>query len=129
MLKGLLADTQSAIAEDSKSTAGDKHETSRAMAQLEQEKLGKQILETERALQIISGINPKSKLQEGQTGAFIQTTLGDYYLSIGLGQMTLNDQKIFCLSPASPLGHILLNKKKGDTFSWQNKEITILDIA
>lgn len=38
-----LNDIKEALFQDSKSTAGDKHETSRAMAQLEQEKLGKQL--------------------------------------------------------------------------------------
>lgn len=40
-----LDDAMQATADDSKSTAGDKHETSRAMAHLEQEKLGSQFSE------------------------------------------------------------------------------------
>ena len=37
-LQSALASAREAVSDDSKSTAGDKHETGRAMAQLEQEK-------------------------------------------------------------------------------------------
>lgn len=46
-LKQLLDEVTEAVNNETKSSVGDKHETSRAMMQLEQEKLGKQLLEAE----------------------------------------------------------------------------------
>ena len=43
--KGIL-DAQNGLQSESKSSAGDKHETGRAMLQLEAEKLGKQLQES-----------------------------------------------------------------------------------
>ena len=48
-----IDDIKLALSEDTKSTAGDKHETARSMAQLEQEKLGKQYLETKKMLDFL----------------------------------------------------------------------------
>ncbi len=44
-LQDSLNDALDSTANETKSTAGDKHETGRAMAQLEQEKIGSQIAE------------------------------------------------------------------------------------
>ena len=44
-LKIVLDDICNSTSEDSKSSAGDKHETATSMAQLEQEKIGSQIAE------------------------------------------------------------------------------------
>ena len=50
-------DLNSAITDDSKSTAGDKHETGRAMVHLEQEKLSKQLIQNKYLQQHIHCIN------------------------------------------------------------------------
>ena len=49
---------QSAANEETKSSAGDKHETARAMAQLEVEMNGKQLAEAERLLEGLKKIDP-----------------------------------------------------------------------
>ena len=52
-LQHLLNDALEATAGDTKSSAGDKHETSRAMAQLEQEKIGAQLGELSKLQEIL----------------------------------------------------------------------------
>jgi hypothetical protein len=46
-LENHLKDLSSGAQNDSKSSAGDKHETARAMMQIEQEKVGKQLKENQ----------------------------------------------------------------------------------
>lgn len=101
------------ISSDSKSTAGDKHETSRAMAQLEMEKLGNQLLDYQKQIQWLRQLeNKKSEIT--QIGSLVQLTNGWYFVGLGIGKFQFDNQLVFCLSVQSPLGAQLINKKVGD---------------
>lgn len=128
MLKTLIEDNREGLISDTKSTAGDKHETSRAIGQLEQEKLNKQLLEAEKQFSLLSGITLKLKAEKVQVGSLIETTMGWFYLSVGLGQIKADGKTIFCISPQSPIGALLLSTKIGDHINWQHKKIEVLRI-
>jgi hypothetical protein len=90
-----------------KSSAGDKHETARAMIHLEQEKLGIQFLEAEKQLRILSQI--KLELHNNpQNGTLLQTDKALFYISIGLGVVNYNGLSIYVISPISPLAQQFL---------------------
>ena len=60
---------------------------------------------------------------------YIPLILQNYYLiSIGLGSFTSNNQIIYLISLSSPIGKILLDKKKGDSFFFNNNTEKIIDI-
>jgi hypothetical protein len=112
---------------DVKSSAGDKHETSVAMAHLEQEKTGKQLQLVESMLSTVNKLIPLTTLKV-QPGHLIRTTAGWYFLSVGLGKIEVNEETIYCLSSQSPIGQLLLGKQANDQIHWQDKRITILEI-
>ena len=60
-LQEILEDTYKSTLDDSKSSAGDKHETSIAMVQLEQEKLTNQLNEFLKQQRILLSINPTNR--------------------------------------------------------------------
>ena len=128
-LNALLKDTFDSIAGDTKSSAGDKHETGRAMAQLEQEKLGAQCNEMSKLSEIVKRIDPTKMQPSIQMGSLVETSIGWFYLSVGIGQIQLNNQQVFCMTPHAPLGKILVGKKTGDSINWQGKTITILSMC
>lgn len=112
----------------SKSSAGDKHEVGRAMVQLEQEKIGNQLLELESqfvALQKLKNYTPTATITNG---SLIGTSLGYFYLSIAAGKLTVGNQLIFALSPQSPLGNAFLGLSVGDTATFNKTSYTILEI-
>ena len=117
-----------ALAEDTKSTAGDKHETSRSMAQLEQEKLGKQYLETKKIQDFLSLISDRTAGTAIQIGDLIRTNMGWYYLGIPLGKVTLDTHPVFCISGASPLGTQLVGKRVLDRVQSPAGEMVIEEI-
>jgi transcription elongation GreA/GreB family factor len=127
-LQAALNDAMEATSDDSKSTAGDKHETSRAMAHLEQEKLGAQYSEALKLKEMIHRIDPSKENTTVALGSIAETSIGWLYLSIGLGQIDISDEKIFCLTPIAPLGKALLGKKAGDEIDWQGKKIQVLSV-
>lgn len=117
---------RSDISSDSKSTAGDKHETSRAMAQLEMEKLGLQILDYQQQLQSIRQFQSLHGSSDTiKTGSLIELSNGWFFLGLGIGKVTFQSTDVFCLSLQSPLGQQLFNKKIGQEIILPSLSLTI----
>ncbi len=100
---------------ETKSSAGDKHETSRAMMQIEQEKLGKQIKEIQEQRTELEKIDISKPSVQIAKGTLIQSDKGILFLSVGLGKIIIDEQTVFAISPQSPLGLKLVGKKENDT--------------
>ena len=60
-------------------------------------------------------------------GSIIKTTKGDYFLAISVGQVIIENEIYFVVSPQSPIGSRLLGKKAGDDIPFNNS--IILEIA
>jgi len=113
-----------ALSDNTKSTAGDKHETSRAHAQIEQERVSNQLSQLNRMRDMLSAIKT-IPFQEIQAGSLVQLKTGFFYISVPLGELHFNGEKIFCLSPSSPLAQQMLNKSKGDSIQLNGNEFVI----
>jgi hypothetical protein len=116
-----------ALTSETKSTAGDKHETGRAMAQLEQEKLGKQLTQTSLLRDALSKVNPSETHDTIQYGSLVQTSKGYFFFSIGLGKINVGNDDVFCMTATSPLGQKLLGKTKGNTIQL-NGTVEIIEV-
>lgn len=114
-LKQQLSDLIEGAKNDSKSTAGDKHETARAMMQLEQEKLTNQLNLLLGHEQTLNRIDPALHHEVITTGSFIKTDQGCLYMSIPLGRIPVGDKFVMCLSAQSPLGIKLAGKRVGES--------------
>lgn len=123
-----IQDAQSGLQSESKSTAGDKHETGRAMLQLEAEKLGAQYQETLKMFNFIKQLNPNDSHQVIQLGSLIKTNLGLFYICSGIGSLQVEGHNIFVLSPIAPLSKVLLNKTLNDSFTFNGKTILVTSI-
>lgn len=124
-LQSSLEENRKALSDNTKSSVGDKHETSRAMAQLEQEKLGKQLQEQQSTLASLKQIDTNSKNETVQFGSLFELPNGCFFLSVGIGKIEFEGQSIFCLTAGSPLGQQVLNKKKGDSVILAGKQVEI----
>ncbi|PWL39964.1 3-oxoacyl-ACP synthase [Flagellimonas aquimarina] len=118
---------QESLNSETKSSAGDKHETGRAMVQLEQEKLGKQLFELEEIKRILQKVDIDKKSKKISLGSFVKTTAANYFIAISAGAVTIKDTPVFCISASSPIAKLLLGKEEGDTFVFNGKENTILE--
>jgi len=100
---------------DSKSSAGDKHETARAMMQLEHEKISRQLNEVLEQKNTLEKINPGIETSHITQGSLIKTNKGYFFLSISLGKIIVEKTEVMILSAQSPLGLKLLKLKKDET--------------
>ncbi len=114
--------------EDTKSSMGDKYETSREMINLEKGKIAEQLTHVDKMLLIVLALDPSQACDKGELGALMMTSNGIYYLATSIGNVTLGDQQIFVISPVSPLGRVLLDKKEGDTLDFRGKTSVINSI-
>ncbi len=113
---------------ETKSSAGDKHETGRAMIQLEREKLGYQLYEAEKMKQALAGINSQSSRANIGQGSLVVTTDSVYYISISAGVFKMGATQIYCVSALSPIGKKLLGKSQGHCFDFNQKTICIKNV-
>ena len=113
---------------DSKSTAGDKHETGRAMAQLEIDRVREQLTKSLDQLASFNQIDFKHNGETVRIGSYVKTKSFKILLGIGLGKIEIQGTTILAISIASPVGQQLLEKKSGDHFNMGSNQITITEI-
>ncbi len=123
-----LGDIMAGLQNETKSTAGDKHETGRAMLQIERENLGRQLAVVEQQELTIQRIAATKKLERAALGALIKTASGNYFLSISKGELKIENETYYAIGLGSPIGKLLLGKQKGDQFEFGGKIIIVDDI-
>ncbi|MDG2369142.1 MAG: hypothetical protein P8M12_00725 [Flavobacteriales bacterium] len=114
--------------EATKSSAGDKHETSRALIQIEIDKHVTQLNKGKVQKNELNKIQLNNKHNEINFGSLVIASNGIYFIGIGIGQVNFQNTNYFCISLASPIGKLLFKKKEGDIIHFGNKEITVLEI-
>ncbi len=119
---------QESLASETKSSAGDKHETGRAMLQLEREKLGEQLKDAEKMALILSRISVRYKANTIVLGSWVKTSKSDYFLAVSAGEFKAEDQTIYCISGGTPIGQLLLGKSIGDVIAYKDEKIRIVEI-
>ncbi len=127
-LQQSLDDLKESGSNETKSTAGDKHETALAMLQIEQANIREQLKETILQKTILHNINIGISPGKIIIGSLIKTNNGYFFLSIGLGKTIINGNSVFAFSPQSPLGQKFLGLKVGDVAELFNKLYTIESI-
>ncbi len=127
-IQNILDDLHLSGSRDAKSSAGDKHETGVAMAQLEQEKLRYQIHEFQKMEEIVQKINPSKSNSKIHLGSLVETDKGWFYISVGLGPLTFEEQVIFAINPEAPVAKALIAKEKGDSIHFNGVESKVLQV-
>lgn len=107
-----------ALESERKSSAGDKHETGRAMIQLEREKLGEQIKEAEKNLSLLLPLENTVSYEKASLGSVVKTDRFNYYIAVSAPEVSLGGVHYYCISAQSPIGKLILGKKVGDAISF-----------
>ena len=125
----MLSSNQKALQSETKSSAGDKHETGRAMLQLEMEKAGQQLAGITQMKVVLSKIDILKTSKNACLGSVIITAKVSYFLSISAGQLIVADKSYFAISVSSPMGKLLLGKQEKEVISFNGKTIEIIGIV
>lgn len=111
--------------DETKSSAGDKHETGRAMMQLEQEKNGKQLQEVLELQKLFEKIDPSKKARKAELGALVLTDKQNFYISISAGKMIVDNETYWSLSPQAPLAKKLMGLSEGEKMEFNGNSYRI----
>ena len=123
-----ISSNQNALQAETKSSAGDKHETGRAMLQLEMEKAGQQLAVINQMKETLGKINVENNSNIACLGSVIYTNKANYFLSVSAGQITVNNEIFFAISVSSPIGKLLLGKQAEDVILFNGNKIVLKTI-
>jgi hypothetical protein len=101
---------QQSLESEGKSTAGDKHETGRAMVQQEMERAAAEMKQAEEQLRIVMRPLPDST-NWAQWGSWIALDTSEVVIAVPLGAIELPWGRVHVISPASPLAQALLQSR------------------
>jgi hypothetical protein len=113
---------------ETKSTAGDKHETALAMLQIEQAQKQAELDKAKAQLNLLVLANNIEVKNYVTNGSLIQTNQGLVYIGIALGKIIIEEHPIICISNDSPLGKLLIGATLLDKLELNNKEYKIIEI-
>ena len=114
----LIGETR-ASSNDTKSSMGDKYETGREMLQQEINNLQVQLNEILKQRDFLKTVLPKPN-DKAEKGAIVKTEKGLFFISVSLGEIKFENEKIICVSPESPLAKAMNGKIKNEVFSINN---------
>lgn len=124
-LKKNLDDLQEDLNNESKSSAGDKYETGREMINLEWNKLSAQMNELLKLREILLRIDPERKNDLVTTGSIVITNKNNYFLSVPLGQLKMENDVFFAVGVNAPIVKPMLGKAAGDKVIFNDQHFEI----
>jgi len=127
-LQQQLNDLKESTANETKSTAGDKYETARAMLQIEQDNTRRQLQEALEQQSIFTAIDISISSNEIIRGSLVKTNKGYFLISVALGKISVEGITIIALSPQSPLGKQLMALRVNDAATINNISYSIEEI-
>ncbi|MEN8248598.1 MAG: hypothetical protein ABFS32_06675 [Bacteroidota bacterium] len=116
------------IAEDTKSSAGDKFETSREMANAEVDKLQSQVFTMNKSMTMLNTIPLEPKPDIG-LGSLFRTENSWIFISVSLGQLKIETENILVISPSAPLAKQFIGKIANDEVSFNGNSYFIKHVC
>lgn len=127
-LKREIAEVRAAANEETKSSAGDKYETSREMMGAQAERLSKQLAETNKMRELLYQAEQPNQSAEIGLGSMVRTNTATFFLAAPLGKVRVNQIDVLVISTASPIGKLLLGKVINHQVTFNGKMQTILEV-
>ncbi len=127
-VKQSIEQLKESLFNETKSSMGDKYETSRSIIQTEIEQCHNHyevLVQQKNSLTTI--LNHKQSKQTG-FGSLIVSNKDLFLLGPGLGKKIIKKQMVYCISMHSPIGKILKEIQIGSSFSFNGEKLTILSI-
>jgi transcription elongation GreA/GreB family factor len=119
---------QESANEEGKSSAGDKYETGRAMAQIERNRYAQQYEAARQERAFLDKIDEKQKSNHVNLGALVVTSAGIFFVAVSVGLVNFEANQVMVISQQSPVGVLLFGKKVGEKFHFRGKENVIFEI-
>ena len=129
IIQNTINEIQESLTSETKSSAGDKHETGRAMLQLEREKAGNQLAEIQKTKEQLSKIVLSKSSSCIGLGSVVFTNKNNYFIAISAGELQVDELVFYAISPSTPMGQLLMGKIKGDAINFREQTFQIENLC
>jgi len=127
--KGDIGEVLEFLHDDNKSSAGDKHETGRAMAHLEVENRQGALQNLTKMNAALKQFDPAKSYNQIVPGALVVTDKGIFYVTISLGKLIVNEEEIMVISYQAPIIAALKNTPVGSVATFHGNQYKLLHIV
>ena len=126
----VIDEAQASANHETKSSMGDKYETTRAMLQLDTEMNTKQLVEAMKLKMDLQKIEHSLGQEHTvvQVGSMVFTNQANYFVSIGAGKITIEGKDFYAISPTAPICKPLLGLKAGNSFTFNKQNIFLKEV-
>jgi len=127
-IKKLIAETRQSSANETKSSAGDKYETTREVLQQEINLNLSRLNELNNLKTVLESISPTQTGFTISLGSVVYTSNGNFYIAISAGKINADGVSFYAISSVSPIASKMLGQKAGYSFDLNNKRFKIMDV-
>lgn len=113
---------------ETKSSMGDKYETSREMLQQEIMRIQLQLAVFQEHQSHVRKLT-EAFSETIKTGSVVKTTFGNFIIVSSLGEFEIKGEKFISISEQTPLAQELIGKKADDSFSIHQQKYQILEVG
>ncbi|MCJ8167382.1 hypothetical protein MKJ04_21250 [Pontibacter sp. E15-1] len=106
----------------------DKFESFRENCQIQRDMYARQLDELIRTMSVLRNINATKANKEISLGAVVHTELQNYFISVSLGEIKLDEESFYAISGMSPLYKAMAGKTAGESFSFRDKTYKVLQV-
>lgn len=129
VVQNKIKEIQESLTSETKSSAGDKHETGRAMLQLEREKAGFQLAEILKTKEQLSKILINKTQTKISLGSVVYTSKNNYFIAVSAGALHVGEDLFYAISPNTPIGKLLMGKAVGESIAFKDAFFKITKIV
>jgi len=119
----ILERLQESLTGETKSSAGDKFETSRAMLQADMDRHKGQVIKAKAMKQKLSVLSIESS-DTVREGSLVTTDRNTFFIAAAIGKVILHET-YYVISLASPIGQKMKGAKSSDSFIFNNQKTEI----
>lgn len=116
LLSFTMEEIKGSMENETKSSAGDKHETARARMQTEYEKLSWQMDELKGQYEVLDKVDPDRSVDVISRQSLVYTNRRIFLIIVPLGKIEFEEQSVYVISPDSPIGKKMTGLKCGNEF-------------
>jgi hypothetical protein len=106
----------------------DRYDSFRTQLLRKRDMYAQQLAVATEQINLLGRINPGNISKKVEFGAVVITDTQKIFVSTGLGRLLVDGETYFAISPAVPVYKAMEGKKAGDSYSFNNKTIKILDV-
>lgn len=122
--KAAMDEAQESANEESAGTE-EKFESFRTQLQQDRDMFARHLVEAQAQMEVLLRISAYKENQSVSLGAVVETEVGDFFISISLGQVKIGERVFFAVSNQAPIFMAMANKKAGENFDFRGKKVKI----